>query len=487
MLLERIYDEDLAQASYFIGCQAKGEALVVDPRRDLDVYLAIAEKNGMKITSVTETHIHADYLSGTRELAAATGAQMYVSDEGGPDWTYGPEFDGPAGSGAIRMKHGHEIALGNITVKAVHTPGHTPEHMSFLVTDGAQATEPGFMLTGDFVFVGDLGRPDLLDEAAGFVDTRFGGAKDLFKSLREHFLTLPDYVQVLPAHGSGSACGKALGAIAQTTVGYERNFAWWGKYLAANDEQGFVDELLSGQPDAHAYFGRMKVQNKVGPAILGTNQELTEYSAAELAAALERDEVIFIDSRHNSEVHEGTVVGSLNIPGVAKAASYGAWVYNPEVEDRPLVLLAESREAAEAMRDHLVRVGIDTARGFITSLAGFEAAGIQLAVPKMLAPADLDGFERTLLLDVRNKTEFAEGHLPGAAQLSGGRVLWHLDELPSPSEGTIVTYCQSGVRNSVAASALRREGYDVAELSGSYLGWLASGGQPVTESALVSA
>ena len=140
MLLERIYDEDLAQASYFIGCQAKGEALVVDPRRDLDVYLAIAEKNGMKITSVTETHIHADYLSGTRELAAATGAQMYVSDEGGPDWTYGPEFDGPAGSGAIRMKHGHEIALGNITVKAVHTPGHTPEHMSFLVTDGAQAT-----------------------------------------------------------------------------------------------------------------------------------------------------------------------------------------------------------------------------------------------------------------------------------------------------------------------------------------------------------
>ena len=137
MLLERIYDHDLAQASYVIGCQSKGEALIVDPRRDLDVYLEIAEKNDMTITAVAETHIHADYLSGTRELAAKTGATMYVSDEGGPDWTYGAAFDD-----AVRMKDGHEITLGNITVTASHTPGHTPEHMSFLVTDGAQATEP---------------------------------------------------------------------------------------------------------------------------------------------------------------------------------------------------------------------------------------------------------------------------------------------------------------------------------------------------------
>src|SRR5690606_16350788 len=144
MLLERIYDEDLAQASYFIGCQAKGEAIVVDPRRDLDVYMTLAAKNGMRIVAVTETHIHADYPSGTRELAAETGAQVYVSDEGGPDWTYGTSFDG-----AVRMKDGHEITLGNITVRGVHTPGHTPEHMSFLVTDGALTSEPGFMLTGD--------------------------------------------------------------------------------------------------------------------------------------------------------------------------------------------------------------------------------------------------------------------------------------------------------------------------------------------------
>lgn len=470
MLLERIYDEDLAQASYVIGCQAKGEAIVVDPRRDLDVYLDLAAKNGMKIVAVTETHIHADYLSGTRELAAATGATMYVSDEGGPDWTYSDAF-----VGAVRMKHGHRIALGNITVEAVHTPGHTPEHLSFLVTDGAQSSDPGFMLTGDFVFVGDLGRPDLLDEAAGFVDTRFAGAKDLFASLRDRFLTLPDYVQVLPAHGSGSACGKALGAIASTTVGYERNFSWWSRYLKNDDEQGFIDELLNGQPDAHAYFARMKQQNKIGPAVIGDEPELIEYTSERLGIELADDSVIFVDTRHNGQVHEGTVEGALNIPGIQKAASYGAWVYDPETEQRPLVLLAASRDEAEQMRDHLIRVGIDAVRGFITSLDGLD-----LVVPKLVQPEDLDGFEHVLLLDVRNKTEFAAGHLPGAAQLSGGRVLWNLDQLPAADAGTIVTYCQSGVRNSVAASALRRKGYDIAELDGSYNAWVQmSGALPV--------
>lgn len=466
MLLERIYDTDLAQASYLIGCQAKGEALVVDPRRDLDVYLEIAEKNDMKITAVAETHIHADYLSGTRELAARTGATMYVSDEGGPDWTYGPGFDD-----AVRMKDNHEITLGNITVKAVHTPGHTPEHMSFLITDGAQAEEPGFMLTGDFVFVGDLGRPDLLDEAAGGVDTRFAGAKDLFASLRDRFLPLPDYVQVLPAHGAGSACGKALGSIPSSTVGYERAFSWWAKHLENNDEQGFIDELLDGQPDAHAYFARMKVQNKVGPAVLGDQAALIEYTPEQLITEMENDSVILVDTRHHDEVHEGTVERSLNIPGIDKAASYGAWVYNPDIETRPLVLLAADAETANTLRDHLVRVGIDTVKGYVTSFAGLE-----LVRPTVVQPEDLADFQHVLLLDMRNKTEFAEGHLPGAEQLSGGRVMWHLDKLPE--NGTILTYCQTGVRNSVASGALRREGFDVAELAGGYVNWLVHAGSP---------
>ena len=460
MLLERIYDEDLAQASYLIGCQASGEALVIDPRRDLGEVLSRAQAHGLRIVAVTETHIHADYLAGTRELAAATGATVYVSDEGGPDWTYGPEFDG-----AVRMKDGHRIRIGNLTVEAMHTPGHTPEHMSLLVTDGPQAAEPGYLFSGDFVFVGDLGRPDLLDEAAGGVDTRFVGAQQMYASLRDRFLALPDYVQVHPAHGAGSACGKALGAIPSTTVGYERAFAWWSHYLRNDDEQGFIDELLGGQPDAHAYFGRMKRQNREGPAVLGTLPDLVEYTPDRLRQELEEDRVILVDTRHNSLVHEGTVAGSLNIPGAAKTASFGAWAYDPESETRPVVLLADSDEDARRMRDHLVRVGIDAVRGWIGSLDGLD-----LVVPRQVSPTELDDVDHVMLLDVRNKTEFASGHVPGAHQLSGGRVLWHLDELPE--RGTIVSYCQSGVRNSVAASALRRAGYDVAEMEGSYQGWV---------------
>ena len=275
MLLHRFYDEDLAHASYLIGCQANGEALVVDPRRDIDEYLELAEHHGMKIVAVAETHIHADYLSGTRELAAATGADIYVSGEGDEDWQYG--FDG------TRLYDGDTITIGNITIEAKHTPGHTPEHLSFLITDGAFANTPGYLLSGDFVFSGDLGRPDLLDEAAGGVDTRFGGAKQLFASLKNVFLKLPDHVQVYPAHGAGSACGKALGALPSTTVGYERSYAWWAPYLNNDDEQGFIDELLDGQPDAHAYFARMKRQNKAGPDLL-PQREITEYAASDLAA-----------------------------------------------------------------------------------------------------------------------------------------------------------------------------------------------------------
>lgn len=457
MLLERIYDEDLSQASYLIGCQAEGAAVVVDARRDIQGYLDLAAKNGMKIVAVTETHIHADYLSGTRELAAATGAQIYLSAEGGEDWQYG--------FGGTRLRHGDTITLGNITLQALHTPGHTPEHLAFLVTDGAFSDQPGYLLSGDFVFAGDLGRPDLLDEAAGGVDTRFGGARQLFRSLKDVFLALPDHVQVYPAHGAGSACGKALGALPSTTVGYERLYAWWAPYLATDDEQGFVDELLDGQPDAHAYFGRMKRQNKLGPTVMGERAPLDELTAEAVRAGLDADAITLVDLRPVAEVHEGTVPGALSIPAPDRAATYGGWAYDPERDSRPLVLLAPDQEVAQQVWDHLVRVGVDDVVGYLSSLEG-----LPLERPATVSPADLDGMERALLLDVRNRTEHQEGTIPGAQQLSAGRVLWHQDELPR--EGRIITFCRSGARNSVAASALRRAGFDVVELEGSYLGWL---------------
>ncbi|WP_150460337.1 MBL fold metallo-hydrolase [Nesterenkonia ebinurensis] len=457
MLLERIYDEDLAQASYFVGCQAKNEAVVVDARRDVTEYLDLAQRHGMKIVAVTETHIHADYLSGTRELAAATGAEVYVSGEGDEEWQYG--FRGH------RLHDGDVISIGNISIKARHTAGHTPEHLIFEITDGAFSDGPGYVLSGDFVFAGELGRPDLLDEAAGGVDTRYAGAKQLFDSLKNVFLAMKDHVLVYPGHGAGSACGKSLGALPATTVGYERANAWWSSYLQNDDEAGFVAQLLEGQPDAHAYFGRMKRQNKNGPEILGTLPELTELLADQVAAAVETDELIVVDTRSHQEVHSGTVLGALNIPS-EKPASFGAWAYDPEQETRPLVVLAVDQTEAHRLRSHLIRVGIDRYAGFISSLDG-----LPVISPASITPAELVTSEAEVLLDVRNATEYAEGHIPGAQNLSAGKVLWHLDKLPK--DATIISYCQSGKRNSVAASVLRRKGYRVHELEGSYNGWLA--------------
>jgi hydroxyacylglutathione hydrolase len=457
MLFTRIYDDDLAQASYFIGCQTTGEAAVVDPRRDNQVYLDEAENNGMKITAVTETHIHADYLSGSRQLAVAAEAPLYISDEGDAEWKYG--FEGE------RLYDGDEISVGNVTLRAIHTPGHTPEHISFLVTDGATTDEPGFILTGDFVFVGDLGRPDLLDEAAGGKDTRFVGAKQMFASLRDKFLALPDYVQVWPGHGAGSACGKALGAVPSSTVGYERLFSWWSRYMEGNDEALFVEALLEGQPDAPVYFGRMKRQNKMGPVLLGKRSALQYFDAASLEASLAREEVMFVDTRASEDFARGAVPGSLNIPAGGSFATWASWVTDPEKDGRPIVLLARNEANARALRDKLARVGIDDVVGYITSFEGLDLERVST-----VSPDELEEIEDPYILDVRAKGEYEAGHIPCATQLHGGRIMWHLDELPR--HRTIVAYCQTGSRSAVIASALRAAGFnDVLELEGSYRGY----------------
>ncbi|OAV76772.1 rhodanese-like domain-containing protein [Dietzia sp. 111N12-1] len=461
MLFERIYDYDLAHASYFIGCQSSSEAIVVDPSRDLRAYFDMADQHGMSIVKVTETHIHADYLSGTRELAAATGATVYLSDEGGDDWRYG--FSGE------RLRDGDTIELGNVQLKAVHTPGHTPEHLMFLVTDGAFADEPGYALTGDFVFCGDLGRPDLLDEAAGGSDsdgeeTRFESAKQLFASLRERFLTLPDHVQVFPAHGAGSACGKSLGALPSSSVGYERKFAWWPTYVENDDEEGFISELLDGQPDAPAYFGRMKRENRDGPSVLGNPlPELRELPAEEVASGIESGDLVVVDPRPADDVHDGTVDRAINLPA-GQAGTYAGWAIDPEKDTRGLVFLAEDAEEADELRRHVIRVGVDTTRGYVTS-----TDGLPTFRPETVDPKDLESHEHAMVLDVRATSEYSDGHVPDATQLHGGQVMWERDELPD--SGKIVTYCQSGTRSSVVASSLRSVGYDVTELEGSYSAW----------------
>jgi hydroxyacylglutathione hydrolase len=461
MLFKHIYDEDLAQASYLIGCQATGEAIVVDARRDVDTFIALAAHHGLRITAVSETHIHADYQSGSRELAARTGARLYLSNEGDEDWKYG--FEG------MPLQHGNEIRLGNVRLRAVHTPGHTPEHLSFLVTDGATSEQPGFYLTGDFVFVGDVGRPDLLDEAAGGVDTRFGGARRLFASLRDHFLALPDHVQVWPGHGAGSACGKALGAVPSTTIGYERLTSWWAPLVQAGDERGFVEALLEGQPDAPLYFGRMKRTNKAGPALLGVRTPLPALSPRELAR---RPDLVLVDTRPVEAHRADHVPGAYFVPEGKKLATYGSYAIVPEAEPRGLVVVAEDAGQAERIRDRLAWSGIDGVVGYVASVDGLTAG----PAPRV-APDELDDL-RPFLLDVRTRAEHASGSIPGALQRHVGRVAFVTDDLPR--DRPIVVYCQTGIRAAVAAAALRALGFaDVRELAGSYEGWRAHRSAPV--------
>ena len=452
MLFKHFYDEDLAQGSYLIGCQKSGEAIVVDAWRNPEFYVQEAEREGVKIIAVTETHIHADYLSGSRDLAAQTGAKLYLSDEGDADWKYG--FEG------IKLYGNEEIKIGNVIMKAVHTPGHTPEHLSFLVTDGVAATEPGFYLTGDFVFVGDIGRPDLLDEAAGGVDTRFAGAKQLFASLHDKFLNLPAYIQVWPGHGAGSACGKALGAVASTTVGYECKFSWWAPFVENNDFEGFTKALLEGQPEVPLYFGRMKRQNKVGPALLGHRPELKEFFAKDLEGKINK-EYIFIDTRGRADYLKAAAPGSLHIPAGKRFITYASYILEPETETRPIVLLASNQEEAKKLGARLAFVGIDRVIGFVKSLAGI----LLEAVPTISIKA-FEKLRKPFVLDVRTANEYNAGHIDTAKQLHAGRMMYKLSELPKNEP--IITYCQSGARATVAISALRAAGYNAVELGGSY-------------------
>src|SRR5687768_5191925 len=278
MLLRRFYDPKLAQASYLVACGRSGEAIVIDPNRDADQYVRAAESEGVRIRFVTETHIHADFVSGSRELAAATGARIYLSGEGGADWGY--DFAGD--DGTVIVRDGDLIDVGDIRLSVMHTPGHTPEHLTFLVTDRAVADEPMGAVTGDFLFVGDVGRPDLLERAAKVQGTMRAGARALFASLKR-FAALPDCLPIWPGHAAGSACGQRSRAVPHSSLGYERRFNW---AFASADEDEFVRQVLQGQPEPPEYFAEMKRVNKRGPRVIGTLVRPSRLEASEVVAVV---------------------------------------------------------------------------------------------------------------------------------------------------------------------------------------------------------
>ncbi|MEZ6241718.1 MAG: MBL fold metallo-hydrolase [Phycisphaerales bacterium] len=473
MFMRMVYDENLAQAAYIIGCQRAGEAIVFDPERDVDRYIDIAKSQGLKLVAAAETHIHADFLSGSRELAERVGAKVYLSDEGDADWKY-QWLDKKSGGGSydhVLLKDGNTFTLGAIEFKAIHTPGHTPEHLCYLVTDrGSGADEPIGLVSGDFLFVGDLGRPDLLETAAGHAGAMEPSAKRLYQSLQV-LNDLPDFVQVWPGHGAGSACGKSLGAIPTSTIGYERRFN--PALRAATGEQAFVDFILSGQPEPPMYFARMKRDNKMGPKVLGALPTPSRIKHTQLAELNTRRAAV-IDTRPWPAFRAGHVPGSLSLPlGKPFPTDAGSLIG----EDEPITLIVEASRLDEAVRQ-LVRIGLDDIRGWMEprDLDAFAGAGHALAtiedVTTDQAAAMLtDGKAR--VLDVRRASEYAQGHLPGAVNIAHTRLPGRLDE--APKEQTLIVHCQGGWRSARAASYLKRHGYHVVNLPGGYAEWAAAG------------
>ena len=465
MFMRMVYDEKLAQAAYLIGCQRTGEAVVVDPERDVDRYIDLAEKNGLRIVATAETHIHADFISGSRELAERVGAKVYVSDEGDEDWKYA-WLDKKEGGGAYEhqlLKDGDSFRIGNIEFLAIHTPGHTPEHIVFLVTDhGARATAPMGLLTGDFLFVGDLGRPDLLETAAGQIGAMEPSARRLFETLKT-LDGIPDFVQVWPARGAGSACGKALGAVPMSTVGYEKRFN--PAIKAASSEQAFVDFILAGQPEPPMYFANMKRDNKTGPRVLGRLPSPERVTAADLRS-LDPDSVAIVDTRAWDQFRAGHIPGSLSFP-LTKSFNTDAGSMVRDTEDIYLVVDPERLE--EAIRD-LVRIGLDRIKGWcppdeITTSSGLntiDEIDVEDAIG-LMESRDIG------VLDVRRRTEFDEGHLPGALSIAHTRLAGRIDEVPRDTR--LLVNCRSGARSARASAYLKRAGWDVINLKGGMLAW----------------
>ncbi len=473
MFFRQFYDRPLAQASYLIGCQATGDAIVVDPIRDVRAYLAVAAAEGLRITHVTETHIHADFVSGARELATQTGAQLLLSAEGGADWQY--QF--ATTDGARLLREGDRVDVGNIRLDVMHTPGHTPEHLSFVVTDQPASAGAMGILTGDCVFVGDVGRPDLLEKAAHVVGTMEASAKTLYASLAR-FRALPDHLQVWPGHGAGSACGKALGAVPASTVGYEKR-ANWG--LAEQSEASFVAAVLDGQPEPPRYFAQMKRINRDGARVLG-GLPVPAQQAPGTLAQLVNTRAWIVDVRTADAFAAGHIPGTLSLPYNRSFTTWAGWLLP---YDADVFLLSDSTpsggsppdDVTAAVRD-LALIGIDRVAGWFgeRSLAEWKTSRSMATLPLVTVNAlrnDWPG-DRVQVVDVRGAAEWAAGHLPGTINIPVGALAERARELDP--DLPVVMQCQSGARSAIAASVLKRVGWEnVSSLTGGFAAWQSAG------------
>lgn len=471
MFIKRFFEPKLAQTSYVIGCPGAKAAIVIDPNRDIEQYIRAAESEGTKVTHVTETHIHADYVSGSRELAERTGARLLLSDEGDASWKYTFARD----AGATLIKDGDSVLVGSVKVDVVHTPGHTPEHVAFLITDTAAASDPIAVVSGDFIFVGDVGRPDLLEKAANIQGTMEVGAKALYASIRKTD-AWPDWLQVWPGHGAGSSCGKGISAIPHSTLGYERRFNW---AFQAKTEGEFVESVLAGQPEPPKYFAEMKRVNKEGPRLLHgfKRPDLLQVNGLEQAL---RDRALVIDTRTAAAYANGHVPGTINIPLNASFTTWAGWLIPYSSDFYVIVDDANGTQIDTAVRD-LAMIGLDRIAGYFDAevVDAWPEGERPLGTIPQITANDLKAslsHGAVTLVDVRNDTEWAAGHIPTATHISLGTIGDRINDIPTGKP--IVVQCAAGARSSIAASILKARGIEnVVNLIGGMGEWRKSHGE----------
>ena len=448
MYFEQFYLGCLAHASYLLG--SEGEAAVVDPQRDVDIYLKAAEEHGLKIRHIFETHLHADFVSGHRELAARTGAKIYIGERANATFPH------------LAMRDGFKLKLGCVLVEALETPGHTPEGMCLVITDEDKSPEPWAVLTGDTLFIGDVGRPDL---SKAHTPEQLAGL--LYDSLHGKLLKLSDDVLVYPAHGAGSLCGRNMRAERSSTIGTERltNYA-----LQFKSREEFILQLTANLPTRPEYFSQDAEINRGGAPALAELPEPVSVSPAELKSLLEQW-IMALDVRSNAEFISGHVPGSVNIALSGQFATWAATVLG--LSSRP-VLIADTPEQYSEARTRLARVGIENPRGFLKDgVAGWKSAGFALAETPQISVQQLQ--ERLAsgsmqVLDVRREPEWQAGHITGAAW-------WPLDNfrVSTPEidpTAPLAVHCKSGYRSMIACSLLQRAGFqNVINVTGGFDDW----------------
>jgi hydroxyacylglutathione hydrolase len=452
MKFNQYYLECLSHASYLIGDETTGRAVVIDPQRDVSEYIADAKELGLSIELVIETHFHADFLSGHLELAEATGAKIVYSS------VAETEFD------FMAVADGERYSLGQVQLEFRHTPGNTPESMSIVIYEHADDTEPYGVLTGDTLFIGDVGRPDLL-ASIGF--TREELADKLYDSLHTKLMTLPDATRVYPAHGAGSACGKNLSTELSSTMGEQRktNYA-----LRAPDKQTFMELVTEGQPPAPGYFVYNAILNRKGRELLDETKMPTAMSYEEVREAMAAGAVL-VDGRNPEEFGLGHLREAVNIGLAGRYAEFAGSVIKPDID---IVLLTDPGQELEG-KNRLARIGFDRVIGYLKEpyQVMFTHRDDVIVASRLTAKAfderaaEVAGLQ---IVDVRNPGEAAGGMIPAAVNIPVGQLPDRIGEL-DPAKPTVV-YCAGGYRSSVAASFLRQRGFaDVSDVLGGYNAW----------------